>query len=73
MIRLKPGHQIIIEAIDNNEYELTDDKSDIYAKHIRSNTFFWRPLSEYDGLNPVIPDRNKGKEIMEKKICFWNY
>jgi len=60
VLRLKPGHNIIISAEDNNEYELTEDKKDIYAKVIRSNTYFWRPLSEYDGLNP-IPDRSKSK------------
>ena len=68
VLRLKPGHSIIIEAVDNNEYTLTEDKTDVYADVIRSSTYFWRPLSNYDGLNPVIPNRNKTKaKVLLKK------
>lgn len=68
IIRLKPGHDIMIRAIDNNEYTLTKDKKDMYADTIRSNTYFWRPLGEYDGLNPVIPDSSKSKKEIQKQI-----
>ena len=68
VLRLKPGHSIIIEAIDNSEYTLTEDKTEAYADVIRSNTYFWRPLSNYDGLNPSIPNRTKSKVNVSKKI-----
>jgi len=68
LLRLESGHSIIIEAIDNNEYTLTKDKKDVYANVVRSKTYFWRPLSDYDGLNPEIPDRSKSKKnILIKK------
>lgn len=58
IIRLKPGHDIIISTVDNNEYTLDEKSNTVYADVCRSHTYFWRPLSDYDGLNP-IPDRNK--------------
>lgn len=67
ILRLEPGHSIIIEAVNNNEYTLTKDKEDMYADVIRSNTYFWRPLSDYDGLNP-IPNETKSKVNVSKKI-----
>lgn len=66
---LEPGHPIIIEAIDNNEYTLTEDKKDVYADVIRSKTYFWRPLSNYDGLNPAIPNRNKTKDKVSRDLA----
>lgn len=47
IICLKPGHTILIEAKDNNEYDIYSNTDERYAKVIRSNTYFWRPLSEY--------------------------
>lgn len=45
VLKLEPGHSIIITAHDRNEYD-TNSEGEKYAKVIRPKIYHWRPLSE---------------------------